>query len=165
MPTAPPSLIDTELAAFMQLGVSITVGSCDAANRPSVARAAGCQVEAGGATVRIFISSVQAAPLLEHVRETGRLAAVFSQPSTHRTLQLKGLDAGVERLQPGDLAVVARYRDAFVAELARVGYARELIRTLLAVPDQDLVALRFTPAQAFSQTPGPNAGRSLQAQP
>jgi hypothetical protein len=163
MPPAPPPLIDAELAAFMQLGVSITVGSSDAANRPSVARGAGCRVGADGRTVSIFISSVQAAPLVAHVRETGRLAAVFSRPSTHRTLQLKGLDATVETVATGDLAVVARYRDAFVAELAPLGYAGQRIRTLLACADDDLVALRFTPTEAFSQTPGPDAGRSLQA--
>lgn len=164
MPTAQPPVIDAELAAFMQLGVSLTVGSCDAANRPSIARAAGCSVQAGGRTVRVFISRVQAAALLAHVNETGRLAAVFSQPSTHRTLQIKGVDACVEPADADDLRMAARYRDAFVAELAQVGYSPALIRTLLACPDQDLVALRFTPVEAFSQTPGPNAGRSLQAQ-
>jgi hypothetical protein len=163
MRPAPPPLIDAELAAFMQRGVSLTVGSCDAANRPSLARATGCRVAADGSTVRLFISGVQAAPLLAHVRETGRLAAVFSQPSTHRTLQLKGLDAKVEPAGPDDLAVVRRYRDAFVDELARLGYPRPVFHALLACPDADLVALRFTPTEAFSQTPGPNAGRSLQA--
>lgn len=163
MPPAPPLLIDAELAAFMQLGVSITVGSSDAANRPSIARGAGCRVGADGSTVSIFISSVQAAPLLAHVRATGRLAAVFSLPSTYRTLQLKGTDATVAAAGPDDVAIVARYRDAFVAELARLGYAEQLFRTLLSCPDEDLVALRFTPTGAFSQTPGPNAGRPLQA--
>jgi hypothetical protein len=163
MRPAPPPLIDAELAAFMQLGVSITVGSSDAANRPSIARGAGCRVGVDEGTVSIFISQAQAAPLLAHVRETGRLAAVFSQPSTHRTLQLKGAGATVEHAGPRDVAIVARYRDAFVAELAQLDYAEQLIRTLLACPDEDLVALRFTPTEAFSQTPGPNAGRSLQA--
>jgi hypothetical protein len=105
---------------------------------------------------------VQVAPVLAHVRETGRIAAVFSRPSTHRTLQLKGRDARVEPVPPADLPIVARYRDAFVTELVAIGYAEELIRTLLDFPDDELVMLSFTPQEAYSQTPGPNAGRALQ---
>jgi hypothetical protein len=112
--------------------------------------------------VRIFVSNVQAAPLLAHVRETGRLAAVFSRPTTHRTLQLKGRDAQVVPVAVGDLAIVARYRDSLVAELDSIGLPPPLVRTLLDCPDEDIVGIRFTPAEAYSQTPGPDAGRALQ---
>jgi hypothetical protein len=163
MPPTPPPLIDAELAAFMQLGVSITVGSCGADNRPSVVRGSGCRVADDGATVRVFVSLAQAAPLLAHVRATGRVAAVFSKPSNHRTLQLKGRNTTVEPLAAGDAAVIERYRDAFVAELRQQGYAPALARALHTAAFADMAALRFTPVEAYSQTPGPDAGRALQA--
>jgi hypothetical protein len=156
-------LLDAELAAFMQQdGISLTLGSCGADLRPSVGRAAGCKVAPDRGTVHLFVSRVQAAPVLAHVRETGRIAAVFSRPSTHRTLQLKGQDARIEAVAPADLAIVARFRDAFVTELAALGHAEELTRTLFSFPDEDLVMLSFTPQEAYSQTPGPNAGQALQ---
>jgi hypothetical protein len=50
-----------------------------------VAPAIGCRITPDSGEVRLFVSRLQAAPVLAHVRETGRLAAVFSRPSTHRT--------------------------------------------------------------------------------
>jgi hypothetical protein len=63
---------------------------------------------------------------------------------------------------PADLPIVSRYRDAFAAELAPLGYAPILVHTLLGFPDDELVMISFTPLEAYSQTPGPNAGRALQ---
>ncbi|MGZ5182842.1 MAG: hypothetical protein ACXWC2_20380 [Ramlibacter sp.] len=156
-------LLDAELAAFMQQdGISLTLGSCGADLMPSVGRAAGCKVAPDRGTVHLFVSRVQVAPVLAHVRETGRIAAVFSRPSTHRTLQLKGRDARIDPVTPADLPIVARYRNAFAAELAPLGYAPVLVHTLLGFPDDELVMISFTPQEAYSQTPGPNAGRALQ---
>lgn len=147
---------------MQQDGISLTLGSCSADLQPSVGRAAGCRVSADRLTVQMFVSQVQIAPVLAHVRETGRIAAVFSSPATHRTLQLKGRDARIEPCAPEDRAIVARYREAFAAGLEPMGYPGALIRTLLAFPDEDLAVVSFTPLEAYSATPGPNAGRALQ---
>lgn len=157
-------LIDEEHAAFMEGRISLTVGSCGADKRPSVARAAGCRVAPDRKRVRITLSGTQAAAVLAHVRETGRIAAVFSSPPTHRTVQLKGKDAVVEPGTPDDAATVARYRDNFVEVLDPLGFEATMIRTLLAFPDSDIVAVSFTPDEAYSQTPGPNAGSPLKVQ-
>jgi hypothetical protein len=157
----PPALFDAELAAFMQGGISLNIGSCGADLRPSVARAVGCRIAQDRRTVRILVSKVQAAPVLGHVRAAGALAAVFSEPATLRTVQLKGVDASVEPASAEDLAIAAAYRQAFISHLEPLGYAPALIGALLACPDADIVAVRFTPSAAFSQTPGPDAGRAL----
>jgi hypothetical protein len=67
-------------------------------------------------------------------------------------------------LQPGDLDVVESYRCKFVRELVPMGFDEILIRSLLAAPPADLVAVKFTPVEAYSQTPGPKAGEPLRAQ-
>ena len=163
MDTSPAPLIDTELAAFMQRGISLNVGSCGLDLLPSVARATGCRVSADRLTVRMLVSRHQAAAVIAHVETGAALAAVFSEPSTHRTVQFKAHHARVESAGAEDIAAVARYRDGFVEELRPLGYAPELIRSFLACPDADIVALRFTPCAAFSQTPGADAGHALQA--
>lgn len=163
MAPAPSPILDAELAAFMQRpGISFTVGSCGADKRPSVVRALGCKVSDDLTEVTILLSNVQGAPLLAHVAETGRIAAVFTWPATHRALQLKGRDARQEPASAHDVALAGRFRDGFVAHLGALGYSQALIRTVLACPDEDIVALRFTPLEAYSQTPGPNAGQALQ---
>lgn len=163
MQTNQAPLIDTELAAFMQRGISLNLGSCGPDLLPSVARAIGCRISADRATVRMLVSKRQGAALIADVETGAALAAVFSEPSTHRTVQFKAHHARVEPASAQDIAAVARYRDGFVEELRPLGYAPELIRSFLACPDADIVALRFTPYAAFSQTPGAGAGHALQA--
>lgn len=160
--TAAP-LIDAEHAAFMQGGVSISAGSCGSGKLPSLARATGCRVDADRRRVSIYVAASHAVDLLADVRATGAIAVVFSQPSTNRTMQVKGRDAVVAALAAGELAVVEAYRDAFVHELAPLGYAPHLIYTVLACAPDDIVALRFSPCAAFTQTPGPQAGQPLKA--
>ncbi|HZV65643.1 MAG TPA: hypothetical protein VFG03_12135 [Telluria sp.] len=163
MQTTLAPLFDVDQAAFMQRGISLNVGSCGTDLQPSVARAVGCRISADRRTVRLLVSARQAAAVIAHLEQGGALAAVFSEPSTHRTVQLKGQGAAVEAPVPGDLATVARYRDGLVEELRPLGFAPALVRALLACPDSDIVALCFTPCAAFSQTPGADAGRALKA--
>jgi hypothetical protein len=158
-------LFDAELAAFMQGGISLNVAACGIDLAPSVARALGCRISPERTSVRLLLSSGQAAALLGQVRQTGKLAAVFSEPASHRTVQIKGVDALVEAAGEDDVAAVARYRDAFVAHLAPLGYPGEVIRAFLSCPDSELCAIRFTPSAAFQQTPGANTGQALGVAP
>lgn len=161
-PDAP--LIDLQHADFLQSGISLCVGACDNRGMPTLARATGCRLSADLKQVTMFLSATQAGPVLRCIRENGAVTAVFSRPSTHKTLQLKGKDAATGGLQAGDLEVVERYRCNFARELGPMGFDEILIHTLLAAPPADLVAVRFTPVEAYSQTPGPKAGEPLRAQ-
>ncbi|WP_151634720.1 hypothetical protein [Noviherbaspirillum aerium] len=162
--SANPPLIDPQHADFLQSGVSLSVGACDNQRMPTLARATGCRLSPDRRQVTIFISATQGAPVLRCVRENGAITVVFSRPSTHRTVQIKGKDAVVGGLLAGDLDIVERYRSSFARELDPLGFDEILIRTLLAAPPADLVAVTFTPLEAYSQTPGPNAGEPLKAQ-
>lgn len=107
------------------------------------------------------MGATPAAALIDDVRRTGSIAAVFSKPSTHETMQLKGTDARIVPTEPGDEALAQGYVEAFVAELVPFGYPASVIRAFLTCPPEDLVAVTFTVAAAFSQTPGPQAGEPL----
>lgn len=163
MSDCPEPLLAPEHAAFIEGGVSISIGGCSADNLPSLCRAIGCRVSADRRRVTVFVAGSHARPLLEDIRATGAIAVVISRPSNHRTLQLKGRDARVVLPAPDDLDLVERYRAAFVAELEPLGYAPPLIRTFLACAPEDVVALTFSPCEAFDQTPGPHAGQPLKA--
>ncbi|RJF96108.1 hypothetical protein [Noviherbaspirillum saxi] len=163
MPIAHEPLVDAGHADFLQCGISICIGACDRDLTPTLARGTGCRVAPDRRTVTVFLSATQGALVLRAVRDNGVISVVFSQPSTHKTVQLKGRDTAVAGLQPGDADIIGRYRDAFARELEPLGFGEVLIQTLLACPPADLVGLTFTPCEAYSQTPGPKAGEPLKA--
>lgn len=155
--------LDADLAAFVQGGVSIVAASRVGKRSPVIARAAGCRVSPSRRQVTLLVASSQAAAFLEGIRNTRAIAAVFSQPSTHRTIQLKGTDAAPAPLQDGDHALIAAYTHAFCEELAPLGYHPDQVRAVLSCEADDFVAVTFTISTAFSQTPGPRAGEPLVA--
>jgi hypothetical protein len=160
MPDPAPAF-DEAHAAFMESGVSMHVASRGPANVPSVARALGCRIAPDRSRVAIFLSTAQAPEVVADLRTSRKIAAVFSQPSTHQTIQIKGDDATVGALAAGDLARITAYADALVRDLRALGYTEEFGRALVAFDPADLVAVAFTPQAAFQQTPGPNAGAPL----
>lgn len=161
MPTEPEHLFDAEHAAFMQSGVSVSVASCSTGNLPHVVRALGCRVAPDRRIVRILVSRTQSVEVLADIGKNAAIAVVYSEPPTLRTVQLKGRDAIVETATEDDVQAVIAYRHAFVKTLDPLGYDEVMVRTALACSRPDIVALRFTPCAAFSQTPGPHAGEAL----
>ncbi|MBN9423005.1 MAG: hypothetical protein BGO63_04440 [Candidatus Accumulibacter sp. 66-26] len=154
-------VLDAAQIDFVCGGVSISAASCRADGLPSLMRAVGCRVAADRRTLNVLLAATPGAGVLDDVRQSGAVAVVFSQPSTHRTLQIKGRDARVVPPEAGDAELAARYRDAFVDELRPLGYPEHVIRTVLGWPADDLVVLQFTAHALFVQTPGPRAGEAL----
>jgi hypothetical protein len=150
-----------EFAAMIAKGVSCIVGSRDAQMRPSVMRAVGSRID--GTEVTVFLSRSHSRQLLQDIAATGHIAAVFSQPSTHRTVQLKSTRAALRSAVPADQPDLSRCVDSLEEELQAIGYERGLATALLAHALEDVVAVSFTPEQAFDQTPGPKAGAAIGA--
>lgn len=148
-------------AEFIQGGVSVIVGTRNAALVPDAVRGCGCRVSRDRRRVTVFVDRERAAGLLDDLAESRDIAVVFSQPSTHRTIQLKGTDAAPVRTQPSDRRLVAAHREAWIADLAGIGYSRTFAEALWGRPPGALTAIAFTPGAAFQQTPGPAAGQPL----
>ena len=155
--TLPPDLVAT-----MARGVSVIVASCDAALRPSIMRAVGSRVEADGRDITVYLSRPQSRQLLQDLAAVGHLAVVFSEPSTHRSVQLKTSRVEMRNASAEDAPVLARYLASMERELGQIGFAPAIPRALLSHRLEDVVAVRFTPEQAFEQTPGPRAGTQLE---
>jgi hypothetical protein len=156
-----PDLLGPEDAAFVCGGVGMSMATCRPGALPNLVRATGCRLAENFRVATVIVAAIPGAAVLDDIRRTGAVAVVFSQPSTHRTVQLKGNDARIVPLEASDLAVVERYVAAFVAELESFGFPQPFTRALLAQPADDLVGVQFTIAAAYSQTPGPQAGRPL----
>lgn len=154
-------LIGPDEVAFLCAGVGMSAASCRPGALPNLSRCTGARVAPDRRTVTLLMGATPAAAVLDDIRRTGAIAAVFSKPSTHETLQLKGADARIVPTEPGDEALAQRYVDAFVSELVPYGYPAAVIRAFLTCAPDDLVAVQFTIAAAFSQTPGPQAGEPL----
>jgi hypothetical protein len=161
MAISSPALIGPDQAAFICGGVGMSAATCRAGALPNMARCTGARISADRHTVTLLLAATPAAALLDDVRRTGAIAAVFSEPSTHKTVQLKGGDARIVPIESGDAALTQRYVDAFMAQLAPFGYPERVIRAFLACTPDDLTAVQFTVSAAFSQTPGPAAGEPL----
>jgi len=155
-------LLDAEHAAFILLpGISITAASRAEGNRPVLGRALGCRVAPDRSRVAILIPGDQNPALVAALGASRAIAVVFSQPSTHRTIQLKGTDAELEPAAASDRECSLRWTEGFVAELAGLGYGASLVETFLWCDPQGLMTVSFTPCAAFQQTPGPGAGAPL----
>jgi hypothetical protein len=148
--------IDERIEEFVQGAVSILAASSDENHRPVIVRALGCRVSPDRRGIGLLIPAAD--PFVDVIRATGRIAVTFTEPSTHRTIQLKGTDASATALEPGDRLLHERYADRFVAEVCPLGFTEEMVRGILSYDPPDLVAVAFHPSAAFLQTPGPRAG-------
>lgn len=153
--------LDSDHAAFIQGAVSVVVSTCNPQRVPDVLRGCGCRVSRDRRRVTVLFEAARAGAVLENIAANGMIAVVFSQPSTHRTIQLKGSDARVVRAMGADRAIAQQHLHAWVQDLQLIGYGTEFARAVRGEP-QHLVAVAFTLASAFQQTPGPAAGQRLQ---
>ncbi|HYF16705.1 MAG TPA: hypothetical protein VEA40_02480 [Ramlibacter sp.] len=154
-----------DVLAMIARGVSVLVASRDAALRPSVMRAVGSDVAPDGSRITVYLSRSQSGQLLSDIEQTGHLATVFSEPATHRTVQVKASAARLRPAAEADRPILARYLASMEHEIERVGYPPALTRAMLAHRLDDVVAVSFTPELAFDQTPGPRAGSALGGPP
>lgn len=154
-------MIDRDVLAFLEgRRVAVSIASRSEQFMPSVTRALGYRISADGTQVTVFVPR-QSERVLADLRATAQAAVVFTEPSTHRSMQVKGSDARITPLEEGDWPAVSAHADDLVAEICPLGYTEALVRKMTECTPQQIVAVRFTPSAAFGQTPGPRAGAAL----
>jgi hypothetical protein len=154
-------VLDDRMLEFLQHRVMISVASRSLDHVPSVVRCHGFRVFEQAQRLTVFVRSRHSERVLADIRATGLVAVVFSEPSTHRTLQVKGEDAVVGALDEGDWPMIGAHMEAAIAELCPLGYGETWVRTVFEATPAQVQAVRFTPTSAFAQTPGPRAGQPL----
>ena len=158
MSQAAEPVLDPSHAAFIMSAVVVTCASRDAHNIPSVAIALGRRLSADRRRMTLFVCDRRSGTLVADAAAHGAITAAFCEPTTSRTLQVKGTDAVVEALADGDAALLAGYLEQMIPEYESVDGSEAHARSVLDCTGGKLVAVTFTPCAAFVQTPGPRAG-------
>lgn len=154
------TLLSDEIVAFIESGTSIVIGVVAPGGRAQTGRALAVRAGQDG-RLRLIYSEEGNAVVTEAARSGGPIAATFSAPLSHRTLQIKGLSSRPERLLPEDRDCTRQQTDAFAAILGTIGHSPAFVRAFTDYRDCPLLVLSFPAEQAFEQTPGPGAGRSI----
>lgn len=161
----PPPLLNDECLAMMRRGVSVIVSACGPDLTPSLMRAVGSRVSPSGDRITVFLNRAQSAQVLRDLASTGHIAVVFSEPFSHRTVQVKARRVRLREATAHDQPALDRYGVAMRHELDRIGFPADFAAAMLAHRLDDLTAVEFTPEQAFNQTPGPLAGQRMPGTP
>jgi hypothetical protein len=156
-----PLVLSSDVVSFCQSGQSIVLGSRQSDGSPIGGAALACRIDPRSQTVRLVLKKTPNAPLLQAIAQGGGIAATFSQPTTHKSIQLKGRSARAGAARAEDKQLAAEQTAGFYRELVTVGYPELFAHALNSFDAGDLGVLTFTATEAFLQTPGPDAGSAL----
>lgn len=151
-------MIGESLAAFLQDGVGIHIGTRNARLEPNGARALSVKVEDDGTHILVFMASSAVDRILPDLKDNGQAAVVFGRPTDERSVQVKGVFAGSRAIRPKERAAARAQWDAFLGNLEHIGIPRASMQRWDDVPK---VAIRIKTTAVFEQTPGPDAGKAL----
>lgn len=154
-------MLTPDLIAMIDRGVSAIVASRSRDHRPSAMRAVGSCIAPDGRFVTVYLTRPHSRQLLQDLDDTGMIAVVFSDPASHRTVQLKASAASIRPAETADEAVLERYLRSMERNLEQIGLHGPYARIMLQHKLEETLAVSFSPEQAFDQTPGPQAGRAL----
>lgn len=153
-------VLTQELAEFCQSGVSVVIAARAADGTPMAGMAKACLITPEG-MMRIFLPGPANAGLLDAFSRGSPIAATFSAPRNHRSIQVKSGPVQRADIQVGDLDEVARQIRIFASELVIVNYTPRFAAAYTGYRPEEIVAIEFLPDDAFVQTPGPGAGEQL----
>jgi nitroimidazol reductase NimA-like FMN-containing flavoprotein (pyridoxamine 5'-phosphate oxidase superfamily) len=150
--------IDGEVRELLASGVAVVVATCDARLRPAIARAWGISVSSDGTEATLCVSAPAGSKTRANLGSNAAIAVTCSQPSTYRTVQLKGRVVEIGGTSDEQLARVDAHVEAFSREAEAVGLPPGSGRRLA---DPGLVSVSFAVSEVYDQTPGPRAGARL----
>ncbi|MCU1502767.1 MAG: hypothetical protein JWM12_2121 [Ilumatobacteraceae bacterium] len=153
------ALIDDELARFVRGPVASFLATADALGTPDAARVYGV-VAIGGDRLRVLISS-DAETALRNAVPGASMAVLVTDITNYRSVQWKGsiVEANVPQT-PGDLALIDEYLQRFAAASPLVGIPSDVCWRMFPLAT---VAVVVQAEEMFDQTPGPAAGRRVEA--
>jgi hypothetical protein len=151
-----------DLLDFIHQGLSITAASRDPRFIPSISKALACRVLTDTQDVQIFVDATQARRVLADVASCQRIAVTYCLPSSHKTIQIKGVAAKQLQPQPGDLDYTRRYIQRISADLESMGYPSAIIARYLHLDPEQLTLISFKPDSVFEQSPGEKAGEPME---
>ncbi len=157
-----PFELDTELAAFVESGVVILVGSRDAQLVPDCCNGCGARVEPGRQEITVFLPVATAESVIANLADNSRVAVSFGRITDDHCVQLKGRVLAIAEATESDNARLSAYHQAMVQSYGWAGAPPALSARINFWPAW---AVRLAIESKFLQTPGPGAGEPLGADP
>lgn len=151
-------MIDGALAAFLQEGLGVYVGTRNAALEPSGARGIAVTVEEGGTHIVVYVADIAAGRILPDLEANGQIAVSVGRPRDDRACQVKGVFAAARAADDAERDRVLAQWEGFRSALEYIGISRQVTSGWVAWP---AVAVRLKVTAVFEQTPGPSAGTPI----
>lgn len=148
----------SEIAQFVESGISVLVGTRDAGLRPEGIRASASVADVERGEITLYLPRAIAGRTIENLKQNGRIAATFTRAVDHRSIQLKGQVVELRDAVESERERIRLYLEALSIDWAFVGVPRSATRAMNFWP---AVAVRFRVESSFEQTPGPDAGQRI----
>lgn len=151
-------MINKELAAFLEEGIGIQIGTRNERLEPNGARVAAVRIEDEGRQIVAFVPARAAGQVMPDLESNGQAALVFARPPDERSCQVKGTFVRMDTPSAADEQFVRDQWRRWLERLAMIGLPLTMLQGWDAWP---CVAIRIRVNALFNQTPGPNAGAAL----
>jgi len=151
-------MIDPQLAAFLEQGVGIHIGTRNDQLHPNGARAVAAKVDGGGTHLVVYVAEIAAARLRVDLESNGQAAIVFGRPEDERSCQVKGVFVDIRPAADSERPLMQKQWDGFLGQLEMIGIPRVSASNWITWP---AVAIRLKVTTIFEQTPGPQAGAQI----
>jgi hypothetical protein len=151
-------MIGPELAAFLEQGVGIHIGTRDDQLHPNGARAVAAKVDSGGSHLVVYVAEIAAARLRGDLESNGQAAVVFGRPEDERSCQVKGVFIDIRAATESERPLLEKQWDGFLGQLEMIGIPRVSATNWVTWP---ALAIRLKVTTIFEQTPGPQAGAQI----
>lgn len=151
-------MLNAAVREILDEGYACVLGTRDEAHRPDCAWVVGARVTDDGSGLRLFVVPEAAEIALENVVSNGRMAVNLTRPLTDRSAQVKGRFVRQSEMDAKDREAQARWQDRFTFEATSVGCLPEAMAQLIC---EGSIVLEMRVDEAYTQTPGPEAGKKL----
>jgi predicted pyridoxine 5'-phosphate oxidase superfamily flavin-nucleotide-binding protein len=149
----PPSIVE-----LLQTGVSVVVGTRDAALMPECTRAWGIQVGKDRASVTIFLTEAISQQTLRNLKDNGRIAVSCTRPTDHVACQVKGTVRKIRPATKREAEQSRAWHREFTGELVAIGVPAALCEAWITEPT---LAVEIDVTEVYHQTPGPGTGERV----
>lgn len=151
-------MIPSAIVDLLQTGVSVNVGTRDAAFMPECTRAWGIRLGKDRRSVTIFLTEAISGKTLQNLRENGLVAVSCTRPTDHVACQIKGRVRTIRPSDRQDQTHRRNWKREFIGEIAAIGVPAALGEAWITEP---ALAVEIDVTDVFHQTPGPGTGEKV----
>lgn len=154
--------IPEKLVEFLHGPVFVGIGSRSEKLRPLHTWAMGGIVTSDRQGIVLFVPEAVSRPLMENLKNNGRVAIAAGSPVDNENYQFKGEFLSARPTDEKEVAIQEIYRAKLLASCIQVGYPEPMIKPLvMGFVYKPSLAVTFRIHEIYLQTPGPEAGKRI----